>query len=550
MSKSLVESAADILNTSLKGAGKDPMVAGPGSGAQEVGGETPDSSDLENRGARAAAPVKQNPPPSAKGDPKSVKVQAMEEVEADEDVELTEEELDDYINSLTEEELAELVAEAEELDEQGMTGVTTGAPGKAATVKIKHQKGSTVPSPKMAEETELEEWLDSLSEEELSNLETLSEEQIDELSRGLLNRYKKAADQNVHYLAHQKVVDSRKYTGRVYKDRDGYDTHEYTQTNPSADDRRRIASRNDGIELANQKLSRTSRYAKIKAGGQPTISAKRQQSFKFEEVEQVNELSAEEIAEARKAAIKEMVAKNMSSCKEDVDALFNGEALSEEFRNKATTIFEAAVRARVEAITTQVVEENEQILADAVAEINEDLSNQVDEYLNYVVENWMEENELAIETGIRAEIAEDFMAGLKNLFAEHYIEVPEEKADLVEAIAEEAAIAEQALEEAHAKIAEITKALNESKATEILRKTCEGLTEMQVAKIKTLAEGVEFTTEGEYADKLAVIRESYFPSGKPAKAAAPQVVVETEEAKGTNNVMDFYVNAITKQLPK
>lgn len=422
MSKSLVESAADILNTSLKSAGKDPMVAGPGSGAQELGGEKSDSADLENMGARAAAPVKQNAQPSTKGDPKSVKVQAMEEVEVDEDVELTEEELDEYINSLTEEELAELVAEAEELeeeaeelDEQGMAGVSTGAPGKAATVKTKHQKGSTVPNPKMAEETEL---------------------------------------------------------------------------------------------------------------------------------------SAEEIAEARKAAVKEMVAKNMSSCKEDVDALFNGEALSEEFRNKATTIFEAAVRARVEAITTQVVEENEQILADAVAEINEDLSNQVDEYLNYVVENWMEENELAIETGIRAEIAEDFMAGLKNLFAEHYIEVPQEKADLVEAIAEEAAIAEAALEEAKAEIANITKALNESKATEILRKTCEGLTEMQVAKIKTLAEGVEFTTEGEYADKLAVIRESYFPSGKPTKAAAPQVVVETEEAKGTNNIMDYYVNAITKQLPK
>jgi hypothetical protein len=262
------------------------------------------------------------------------------------------------------------------------------------------------------------------------------------------------------------------------------------------------------------------------------------------------ELTDEQIVEARKAAVKEMVAKNMSSCKEDVDALFNGEALSEEFRNKATTIFEAAVRARVEAIANNMVEEHEKILENTVAEIQEELSDQVDEYLNYVVENWMEENELAIETGIRSEISESFMDGLKNLFVEHYMEVPEDKADLVDAMAAEVAAAELALEEQAAKLAEVTKALNESKAVEILRKACEGLTEMQVAKIKALAEGVEFTTEGEYTEKLAVIRENYFPSGKTSKAAAPQVVVETEESKGSNSVMDYYVNAITKQLPK
>ena len=262
------------------------------------------------------------------------------------------------------------------------------------------------------------------------------------------------------------------------------------------------------------------------------------------------ELTEEEMAEARKAAVKQMVKDNMSSCKEDVDALFNGESLSEEFRNKATTIFEAAVSSRVEAIVEKVVAENEVILSESVAEIQEELSTQVDEYLNYVVENWLEENEVAVETGLRSEIAEDFMAGLKTLFAEHYIEVPEDKGDLVEELAKSVIEAEEKLAESVAANAEITKALNESKSKEILRKICEGLTEVQVQKIKALAEGVEFTSDGEYTDKLAVIRENYFPS-KSLKGVAPQTVVETaEEPKQVNNAMDYYVNAITKQLPK
>jgi len=265
--------------------------------------------------------------------------------------------------------------------------------------------------------------------------------------------------------------------------------------------------------------------------------------------EEVEQMSEEEIAEARKAAMKKMVSDKMSSCKEDVDALFNGESLSEEFRTKATTIFEAAVRARVETVTEEIFAENEKILADTVASLQEEMSTQVDEYLKRVVEGWLEDNQLAVETGLRAEIAEDFMAGLKNLFAEHYIEVPQEKADLVEEMAAKVVEAEEALAEQAEQFAALTEALNESKSKEILRKICEGLTEVQVEKIKALAEGVKFTTEGEYTDKLAVIRENYFPS-KSVKREAPQTVVETEEARDLSGVMDYYVKAISKTLPK
>jgi hypothetical protein len=268
-----------------------------------------------------------------------------------------------------------------------------------------------------------------------------------------------------------------------------------------------------------------------------------------EEVEQLPELTEEEIIEARKAKMKGMVDSSMGSCKEDVDALFNGESLSEEFRTKATTIFEAAVRARVETIVHQIAEENEKEVASEIEAIQAQLSEQVDEYLNYVVEQWMKENQVAIETGLRAEIAEDFINGLKNLFVEHYIEVPEEKADLVEEMAGRVVEAEGLLEEALGQMEQLEKQLNESKSVEILRRTCEGLTEMQVQKIKSLAEGVEFTTEGEYTEKLAVIRESYFPT-KAARSEAPVTAVETVDDQEVSGAMDYYVKAITKTLPK
>lgn len=268
-----------------------------------------------------------------------------------------------------------------------------------------------------------------------------------------------------------------------------------------------------------------------------------------EEEEEIPELSEEEIAEARKAALKQMVSDNMGSCKEDIDALFSGEELSEEFKDKATTIFEAAVRSRVEAIVEEVVTENEQIMEEAAEEYQATLTEQVDEYLNYVVEQWMEDNQLAVETGLRVEIAEEFIGGLKNLFMEHYIEVPEEKADLVEEMAQAVAEMEEKLNEQVEQNAELNKQLCESKSAEIIAQICEGLTTVQAEKIKALAEGVDFTTEGEYSQKLAVIRENYFPT-KKEKGEALESLVETEAEQGTSDTMDWYVNAISKSLPK
>ena len=267
--------------------------------------------------------------------------------------------------------------------------------------------------------------------------------------------------------------------------------------------------------------------------------------------EETEELSEEDLVEAKKEMMKGMVAKHKGSMKEDVDALFNGESLSEEFRTKATTIFEAAVQSRVEKIVEDVLADNDQIISEAFDSIKTELSEQVDEYLNYVVEQWMSENAVAIETGLRAELVDDFISGLKNLFAEHYIDIPEEKADVVEELAVRVADLEEQAAAVASEKAALVEELNVAKKNEAIRKICEGLTEVQIGKMKSLAEGVEFTTEGDFNNKLATIRENYFPTNKVTSEV--KVAEETSEPQPEVDVpsyMNHYVKAISKTLPK
>ncbi len=272
-------------------------------------------------------------------------------------------------------------------------------------------------------------------------------------------------------------------------------------------------------------------------------------SKKDDEDEDEDEEDEKAMKEAYKNDMKKKHAKSMA---EDVDALFNGESLSEEFRSKATTIFEAAVNARIDSILEDIMTENETVLEEAVSAIKTDLAEQVDEYLNYVVEQWVEENQVAIETGLRAELVDDFISGLKNLFSEHYIEIPEEKVDVAEELAQRVAALEEAATAAAAEKAAIVEELNVAKKNEAIRKICEGLTEVQVEKMKSLAEGVEFTTEGEFDNKLAVLRENYFPAKKVMSEvkAIQETAVEEPEVAEVHGLMKHYVAAITKTAPK
>ena len=266
------------------------------------------------------------------------------------------------------------------------------------------------------------------------------------------------------------------------------------------------------------------------------------------------EEEGEDEEEAKSKMKKEMVEKYRGSMREDVDALFNGESLSEDFRVKATLIFESAVQSRVEKIIEEVLSENDAILEAAVEEIKGEMADQVDEYLNYVVEEWVKENEVAIETGLRAELTEDFINGLKNLFAEHYIEIPEEKVDVAEELAAKVVELEMSAAQKDEAIAGLTEQVNSVKKAKAINLACEGLTAVQAEKMKSLAESVEFTTEGDFDNKLAVLRENYFPSKVNVTSEVKEIqetAVESPEVEEIrNSVMARYVQSITKTAPK
>lgn len=242
--------------------------------------------------------------------------------------------------------------------------------------------------------------------------------------------------------------------------------------------------------------------------------------------------------------------------KEDMDALLAGENLSEEFVSRATTIFEAAVMARSEEVIAEAEAQLVEQFELAVEEVKSELAEKVDAYLNYMIEQWISENEIAIAKGLRAEIVEDFIDGLRNLFVEHYIDIPEEKVDVVEELTTRVEQLEDALNEQILTSVELNKELNEHKKIEAVYEACEGLTQTQVEKMKALAEGVEFTTEEEFFEKLNVIRESYFKS--PVKTSSESSLnegVEVEEEKKKSVVsedpsIDLYAKTISQTLSK
>ena len=282
-----------------------------------------------------------------------------------------------------------------------------------------------------------------------------------------------------------------------------------------------------------------------------------------EETEEDGEVVAEEKEEGHedakqdKAMIKKMMKKEKmkEQMEQDVDALLSGENLSEEFKEKATTIFEAAVIARTQA----VMEDIEQALFEefevAVEEIKEDLATKLDDYINYMAEEWIKDNELAIEKGLRAEIVESFINGMKDLFEAHYIDIPEEKVDVVEELTTKVQELEASLNEQIQSAVDMKKELNESKKTEAIHAVCEGLTQTQVEKMKSLAEGVEFTTDEEFADKLVTLRESYFnePINTSGSSALNEEVIIEDDKKPTGYVdaeIAQYAQTISKTLVK
>jgi hypothetical protein len=267
-------------------------------------------------------------------------------------------------------------------------------------------------------------------------------------------------------------------------------------------------------------------------------------SSKMEETETEDEIIAEKSHDDEK---KEMMKKKM---KEDVEALFSDDStISEEFKSKVSTIFEARVADRVSQIEEETEAKYAGMLEEAVESIRADLTEKVDDYLSYVVEQWMKDNEIAIESGLRSELTEDFIAGMRNLFAEHYIDVPAEKVDLVDELAGKVEELESKLNEEIERAVDLKKSLVESRKVEMTREVCEGLTDTQVEKIKSLAESVEFSTEDEYKQKLETIRENYFPSNAK-KATEAQLHEEFEEEEAKKVINDPFVAAVSQAISK
>jgi hypothetical protein len=240
---------------------------------------------------------------------------------------------------------------------------------------------------------------------------------------------------------------------------------------------------------------------------------------------------------------------------EDVEAMLQGENLSEEFKERAATIFEAAVLSRVEPIVEEIENQLMEEFEIAVETIKEEMAAKVDDYLNYMVEEWMKDNELAIESGLRAEITENFISALRDVFVEHYIDVPEEQVNVVEELSAQLAETEAALNEEIARGIELSKELNEQKKIEAIYTACEGLTQTQVEKLKSLAENVEFTTEDEFVEKLEVLKESYFKANvKVADNSAldDEVLIEEEKKsiKSSDSEINLYAQTISKTLVK
>ena len=235
---------------------------------------------------------------------------------------------------------------------------------------------------------------------------------------------------------------------------------------------------------------------------------------------------------------------------DDLNALVESEAtLSDEFKAKTAVIFEAAVKSKLAEEIDRLETEYKEQLDEEIKTTKEDLVEKVDSYLNYVVENWMEENKVAIQSGLRAEIAEGFMNKLKDLFTESYIEVPEGKIDLVDELATTNEELEEQYNEAVAKSMKLAEELNTYKRTQIIAEASKDLADTQVEKLTKLAESIDFESEEDFAAKVETLKASYFKSDAPTSPIAE----ETEDDAADDTVeltgsMADYVNAIRKTV--
>jgi len=265
------------------------------------------------------------------------------------------------------------------------------------------------------------------------------------------------------------------------------------------------------------------------------------------------ETAEEEVVTEEETTEEEVVEEETYDVEEDINALLQGEELSEEFEERARTIFETAIKAKVAEIQEELTAQYEQTLEEQVATIKEELTDRVDAYLEYVAEEWVTENQLSVEQGLKTEMTESFLTGMRSLFEDHYVSIPEEKYDVLSTMVEKLDEMEDKLNEQIERNIALKQRLAESVADVIFSEVCEGLALSQKDKLASLAENVEFDSEEKYREKLVALRESYFPSTAGTQRDQSENISESADATApvqVSGLMESYLTTLTRVSKK
>jgi len=276
-----------------------------------------------------------------------------------------------------------------------------------------------------------------------------------------------------------------------------------------------------------------------------------------QEIVAEEEVTEEEVVSEEEVTEEEVVSEEEApeveySIEEDVEALLQGEELSEEFQEKARTIFETAINAKVGEITEQLKATYEEALVEEIVNIKEGLTERLDAYLEYVADEWLQENALQVEHGLKTEMTESFLQGMKGLFEEHYVTIPEDRYDVIESMVDKLDEMEGKLNEQIERNVALNKRLAESVSDVIFAEVAEGLALSQKDKLATLAENVEFDSESDYREKLVTLRKSYFPEHSTQKEHSETISEGTENVAPTEAtpIMESYIDTLRRVSKK
>ena len=274
-----------------------------------------------------------------------------------------------------------------------------------------------------------------------------------------------------------------------------------------------------------------------------------------DEVVSEEETTEEEVVSEEEQTEEEVVTETIVNVDEDIEALLKGEELSEEFQEKAKTIFEAAIKSKIAEVKSELQEQYEATIVEEVATVKAELTERLDAYLEYVADEWMSENQLAVEAGLKTEMTESFLTGMKTLFEEHYVTIPEEKYNVLDSMVDKLDEMEGKLNEQINKNIALTKRLSESTSDVIFADVTEGLAVTQKDKLAKLAENVEFDSEDTYREKLVTLRESYFPTnGTTVQRNETETLTEGTETghqePAVTGLMESYLKTLGRSVPK